>query len=81
MRCVYLLAGGGDVRPALVMEYYPWSLHRLMSDADLASLLTPKVRAMVAREVAQGMAYLHALAPPVIHRDLKPVSSAVLVAV
>ncbi|GLI68714.1 hypothetical protein VaNZ11_013199 [Volvox africanus] len=58
----------------LVMAYYPHTLQSIMQSERLRrSWLTPSRRAAIARQLAEGMAFLHGLpGPRIIHRDLKP---------
>ncbi|KAG2455088.1 hypothetical protein HYH02_000908 [Chlamydomonas schloesseri] len=58
----------------LVMAYYPHTLQGVMQSERLRrSWLTPARRAAIARQLAEGLAFLHGLpALRVIHRDLKP---------
>ncbi|GIL98896.1 hypothetical protein Vretimale_4226 [Volvox reticuliferus] len=58
----------------LVMAYYPHTLQSVMQSERLRrSWLTPSRRAAIARQLAEGMAFLHGLpGPRIIHRDLKP---------
>lgn len=58
----------------LVMAYYPHTLQGVMQSERLRrSWLTPARRAAIARQLAEGLAFLHGLPGlRVIHRDLKP---------
>ncbi|KAG2497952.1 hypothetical protein HYH03_004214 [Edaphochlamys debaryana] len=58
----------------LVMAYYPHTLQGVMQTERLRrSWLTPSRRAAIARQLAEGLAFLHSLPGcRLIHRDLKP---------
>ncbi|KXZ56509.1 hypothetical protein GPECTOR_1g456 [Gonium pectorale] len=58
----------------LVMAYYPHTLQGVMQSERLRrAWLTPARRATIARQLAEGLAFLHGLpGPRIIHRDLKP---------
>lgn len=69
-----LLFMGACVRPGqlmLVMDYLPrGSLAQLLHSAEPLAL---DLRMRMCRDVAAGMAWLHAHKPaPIVHRDLKP---------
>jgi len=54
----------------IVTEYMPnGSLHHLLHEAKMP--LTCSTQAKIALQVCEGVAFLHGLTPPVVHRDLK----------
>ncbi|KAJ8599583.1 hypothetical protein CTAYLR_004686 [Chrysophaeum taylorii] len=53
-----------------VMELCERSLFEVLHRTSRTLSTTDRLRA--AREIADGMAYLHARTPPIVHRDLKP---------
>ncbi len=55
--------------PVLVMEYLPYCLDILLEGARRVDMPL-SMKLSILRDVAQGLAHLHARAPPVIHRDL-----------
>jgi hypothetical protein len=44
-------------------------IHQMQLELD--QQITWKLRLLVALDIASGMAYLHNLTPPIIHRDLR----------
>lgn len=55
--------------PVLVMEYLPYCLNSLLEGNNLVKIpLAIKLSILV--DVAQGLAYLHAQKPSIIHRDV-----------
>mmetsp|Transcript_62516 Transcript_62516/g.146986 ORF Transcript_62516/g.146986 Transcript_62516/m.146986 type:complete len:1259 (-) Transcript_62516:160-3936(-) len=62
--------GGGKCEPMLVMELMEHgSLRGVLSNKSIA--LEPALMAPMVRDVIQGMAFLHAAKPAVVHGDLK----------
>jgi serine/threonine protein kinase len=54
----------------IITEYLPkGNLQKLLAKKD--ETLPWKLRVSMALDVAKGMAYLHGMVPPIIHRDLK----------
>lgn len=57
--------------PMLIMEYMEYgSLHDLLRNETM--YLSGEIILQVARDVAQGLRYLHTAKPPILHGDLKP---------
>lgn len=54
----------------LFMEYYPWSLSKLLRKRR-GMLLPVREVIKVAQLIVEGISYLHSQDPPIIHRDLK----------
>ena len=52
--------------PALVMEYFPFSLFNCLRKQKLEL----EVKYSILHDVAKGLCYLHGKCPPVVHRDL-----------
>lgn len=58
---------------AIVTEYMDkGDMHSLLRNASFKSFLTPLKLLEMARQVSEGMTWLHQSRPPIIHRDLKP---------
>lgn len=58
----------------LMQDDVLWACSELM-DTDLTRVLgqlSSEARMQVARDITEGMAYLHSFHPPILHRDLKP---------
>ena len=54
--------------PVLLMEYLPSNLDSLLENRSVT--LTKPMKLSILQDVARGLSYLHAMTPPVIHRDL-----------
>lgn len=59
--------------PALVMEYIPNGdlFHFLHRNKNSPAVLPQVLQLLFALDIANGLAYLHSLRPPIIHRDLR----------
>ncbi|PNH00319.1 Serine/threonine-protein kinase CTR1, partial [Tetrabaena socialis] len=60
-------AGGGL---GLVMARYHTDLHRVLGNETTRGRLTARLRLIIARQMAEGLDFLHA--HQIVHRDLKP---------
>ncbi|KNC45910.1 TKL protein kinase [Thecamonas trahens ATCC 50062] len=57
-------------RPLIVTEYMErGTLTELLADDQVSLSMSTKIS--LAADVARGMAYLHGICPPIVHRDLK----------
>ena len=69
---LYKLSSGPTRKlPAIVMEKMDCSLRHVAETHPREALPLP-VKVHLLYQVAQGLAYLHGLRPPVVHRDLSP---------
>ena len=58
-----------EALPVLLMELLATNLHSYLLDPSHANLGTYK-KATILCDIASGLAYLHSLSPPLVHRDL-----------
>ena len=56
-------------QPHAVMEYMEGSLHELIHNPTV--LICEGIMITIIKNIAAGMAYLHAKDPPILHGDLK----------
>lgn len=58
---------------ALVMEYVPDGdlFHFLQKEKNSSASICSLLQHLFAFDIARGLAYLHSIKPPIIHRDLR----------